>query len=135
MAAAPLTEVVADRGIEEDLTPARVFQAPHAETPPRTGRIQVNVEYRIDPARRAEFLQLMQESRRSRMSQGAIDWQLLQDLYDPGRIVEQITDQSWTEHLRRFDRITAADVKLRDRRLAFHVGESPPLVTRFVVEP
>ena len=69
------------------------------------------------------------------MSQGASDWHVLQDLSDPGRIVEQITDQSWTEHLRRFDRVTAADVKLRDRRLAFHVGESPPLVTRFVVEP
>jgi hypothetical protein len=76
----------------------------------------------------------MQESRRSRMSHGALDWQLLQDLYDPGRVVEQITDVSWTEHLRRFDRVTAADVQLRDRRLAFHVGESPPVVTRFVVE-
>jgi len=60
----------------------------------------VNIEYRIDPARSAEFLQLMQESRRSRMSHGALDWQLLQDLYDPGRVVEQITDVSWTEHLR-----------------------------------
>jgi MFS family permease len=125
---------VVDRGIEEDLTPSNRFKAPHAEAPPRTGRIQVNIEYRIDPARSAEFLQLMQESRRSRMSHGALDWQLLQDLYDPGRVVEQITDVSWTEHLRRFDRVTAADAQLRDRRLAFHMGESPPVVTRFVVE-
>jgi MFS family permease len=125
---------VVDRGIEEDLSPSHVFKAPHAKTPPRAGRIQVNIEYRIDATRSAEFLRLMQESRRSRMSHGAIDWQLLQDLYDPGRIVEQITDASWTEHLRRFDRVTAADVQLRDRRLAFHIGESPPVVTRFVVE-
>jgi predicted MFS family arabinose efflux permease len=125
---------VVDRGIEEDLTPSNRFKAPHAEAPPRTGRIQVNIEYRIDPARSAEFLQLMQESRRSRMSHGALDWQLLQDLYDPGRVVEQITDVSWTEHLRGFDRVTAADAQLRDRRLAFHMGESPPVVTRFVGE-
>jgi MFS family permease len=127
-------KLVSDRGIEEDLTPSRVFKAPEADAPPLARRIQVNIEYRIDPGRAAEFMELMLESRRSRISQGAIDWQVLQDLYDPGRIVEQITDQSWTEHLRRFDRVTAADVQLRDRKLAFHIAEHPPLVTRFVIE-
>jgi MFS family permease len=126
--------LVTDRGIEEDLTPSRVFKVPQADAPPQAQRIQVNIEYRIDPARAEEFLQLMQESRRSRISQGAIDWQVLQDLYDPGRIVEQVTDLSWTEHLRRFDRVTAADVQLRDRKLAFHIAEHPPVVTRFVIE-
>jgi MFS family permease len=127
-------KLVTDRGMEEDLTPSRVFKVPQADAPPLAQRIQVNIEYRIDPARAAEFMELMQESRRSRISQGAIDWQVLQDLYDPGRIVEQITDQSWTEHLRRFDRVTAADVQLRDRKLAFHIAEHPPIVTRFVIE-
>lgn len=126
--------LVKDRGIEEDLTPSRVFKVPQADAPPLAQRIQVSIEYRIDPARAAEFLQLMQESRRSRISQGAIDWQVLQDLHDPGRIVEQITDQSWTEHLRRFDRVTAADVQLRDRKLAFHIAEHPPVVTRYVIQ-
>jgi MFS family permease len=126
--------LVDDRGIEEDLTPSRVFKVPHAEAPPQSGRIQANIEYHIDPARAAEFLELMQESRRSRMRQGALDWQLLRDLYDPGRFVEQITDESWTEHLRRFDRVTAADVQLRDRKLAFHIGTEPPLVTRLLIE-
>ena len=126
--------LVRDRGIEEDLTPSHVFKAPKAHASPQAGRIQVNVEYRIDPARATEFLELMQESRRSRMSQGALDWQVLQDVYDPGRIIEQITDESWTEHLRRFDRVTAADVQLRDRKLAFHISEDPPQVTRFVIE-
>jgi MFS family permease len=126
--------LVVDRGIEEDLTPSHAFKVPHAEAPPQSGRIQANIEYHIDPARAAEFLELMQESRRSRMRQGALDWQLLHDLYDPGRFVEQITDESWTEHLRRFDRVTGADVQLRDRKLAFHIGEEPPLVTRFLIE-
>jgi hypothetical protein len=47
---------------------------------------------------------VMQESRRSRLQQGALDWELLHDIAEPGRYVEQITDESWTEHLRRFDR-------------------------------
>ncbi|MDB5871835.1 MAG: putative transporter [Ramlibacter sp.] len=126
--------LVADRGIEEDLTPSRVFKVPQTEAPPQSGRIQVNIEYRIDPARAAEFMELMHESRRSRMRQGALDWDVLRDLYDPSRYVEQITDESWTEHLRRFDRVTAADVQLRDRKLAFHIGEEPPRVTRLLIE-
>ncbi|MBA3774683.1 MAG: MFS transporter [Ramlibacter sp.] len=127
--------LVADRGMEEDLTPSNVFKVPSAQVPPRPGRIQVNIEYLIDPTRSAEFMELMQESRRSRMSQGALDWQVLCDLYEPGRVIEQVTDESWTEHLRRFDRVTAADVQLRDRKLAFHVRELPPRVTRFLIEP
>ncbi|HYE39826.1 MAG TPA: MFS transporter, partial [Ramlibacter sp.] len=126
--------LVRDRGTEEDLTPSRVLKVPQMQAPPGPGRIQVRVEYRIDPQRAPEFVALMQESRRSRLRQGALDWQLLHDLYDPGRYVEQIIDASWTEHLRRFDRVSAADVQLRDKRLAFHVGEEPPLVTRFLIE-
>jgi hypothetical protein len=76
----------------------------------------------------------MQESRRSRLRQGALSWALLHDLSDPGRFVEQITDESWTEHLRRFDRVTADDVTLRDRKLSFHIGDAPPVVTRSVIE-
>jgi len=125
---------VVDHGIEEDLTPSRVFKVPTAETPPRAGRVQVQIEYLIDPARAGEFLELMQESRRSRIRQGALEWQVLHDLYNPGRFVEQIVDESWTEHLRRFDRVTAADVQLRDRKFAFHIGTEPPVVTRFLVE-
>jgi quinol monooxygenase YgiN len=126
--------LVVDRGIEEDLTPSRVFQVPEMQAPPRGGRVQVQIEYNIDPARADEFQALMQQSRRSRLRQGALDWQLLHDLYEPGRYVEQITDESWTEHLRRFDRVTAGDVALRDAKLAFHIGEEPPRVTRFVIE-
>ena len=126
-------KLMADRGIEEDLTPSNAFKAPQAQAP-GTGRVQVNIEYLIDPARADEFVALMQDSRRSRMRQGALDWQLLHDLYEPGRYIEQITDESWTEHLRRFDRVTGADVTLRDRKLAFHLGSEPPKVTRLLIE-
>ncbi|WP_194712587.1 MFS transporter [Noviherbaspirillum soli] len=126
--------LVTDLGIEEDLTPSREFKVPVASDPPRAGHVQVTIAYLIDPARSAEFMALMQESRRSRLRQGALSWDLLRDLGEPGRYVEQIVDESWTEHLRRFDRVTAADVALRERKLAFHVGDAPPLVTRCLVE-
>jgi MFS family permease len=126
--------LVSDRSIEEDLTPSRAVKAPIAEVPPKSGRILVTIDYRIDPARADDFRALMQESRRSRLRQGALSWDLLRDISDPGRYIEQIVDQSWTEHLRRFDRVTAADVALRERKLAFHIGETAPVISRCVVE-
>ena len=75
----------------------------------------------------------MQQTRRTRLAEGAIGWELLNDIREPERYVEQIVDASWTEHLRRFNRATAADLALRERRLAFHLGEGPPLVTRYIV--
>jgi hypothetical protein len=45
-----------------------------------------------------------------------------------------IEDTSWTEHLRRFERTTAADVALRERKLAFHIGTEPPRVRRALRE-
>jgi MFS family permease len=125
----------ADRSIEEDLTPSREFKMPVAETPPLHGHVVATIEYTIDPARAGDFQVLMQESRRSRLRQGALTWELRRDIADPARYVEHITDESWTEHLRRFDRVTAADVALRERKLAFHVADDPPLVTRWVVDP
>jgi quinol monooxygenase YgiN len=121
-------------GTEEDLTPARQLAPPEADEPPATGQVMVSIEYRIDPARADEFRALMLESRRSRLSHGALSWELLRDLGEPGRFVEQIVDPSWNDHLRRFSRITAADAALRERKLAFHIGESPPVVTRSVME-
>ena len=127
--------LLVDRNIEEDLSPSDALKAPVAAAPPEAGQIVVHIEYRIDPARADEFRALMQESRRSRLRQGARGWELLHDIHDPARYVEQIVDENWTEHLRRFDRVTAADISLRERKLAFHVGESPPLVTRAVIDP
>jgi MFS family permease len=122
------------QGMVEDLTPSNVFKVPQADAPPAQGHVMAMIEYRIEPARADEFKALMQESRRSRMRHGALSWELLQDINEPGRFVEMIEDASWNEHLRRFDRVTAADVALRDRKLAFHLGESPPMVTRSLMQ-
>ncbi len=123
-----------DHGTGEDLTPSDEFKAPHSKATPAHGHVMVMVEYLIDPARASEFRALLQESRRSRLSHGALSWELLHDINEPGRFVEMIEDGSWTDHLRRFDRLTTADAALRDRKLAFHLGESPPRITRCVME-
>ncbi|QOL50064.1 MFS transporter [Massilia litorea] len=125
--------LVRDPGQVENLAPGVPFSVPVAERTPEQGRIVIAITYRIDPARADAFLAVMQESRRSRLAQGALRWELLQDLNTPGEYVEQIVDVSWTEHLRRVQRITQADVALRERKFAFHIGEEPPRLTRRLV--
>jgi MFS family permease len=120
---------------EVDLSPAPAgWAAQPSGTPPDDGRVVVTVEYVIDPARAEAFVEVMQQTRRIRLSEGAIGWDLLRDVGEPARFVEEIVDESWTEHLRRFHRATAADIALRERRLAFHQGPEPPVVTRYVVK-
>jgi len=126
---------VTDVSGEDDVRPAQAGWAagPPAEAPQEDGRVVITVEYLIDPSRAAAFHLVMQQTRRARLGQGAIGWELLHDIAQPERYVEQIVDESWTDHLRRFNRATAADMALRERRLAFHLGETAPVVTRFVV--
>ncbi|MEO5843852.1 MAG: MFS transporter [Caldimonas sp.] len=118
---------------EADMSPARPGWAAHPTgTPHESGRVVTTVEYLVDPTRAEAFVDVMQQTRRVRLSEGAIGWELLHDIGEPARFVEEIVDESWTEHLRRFQRATAADIALRERRIAFHQGEEPPVVTRFV---
>ena len=124
----------AERGPEEDLSPAGEFRLPQMATAPGPGRVEMTIEYCIDPRRADEFRALMQESRRGRLGQGALAWALLHDAGHAGRYVERIVDESWTEHLRRLSRITTTDVALRERKRAFHIGSAEPLVRRFVAE-
>jgi hypothetical protein len=126
--------LVVDRGTEEDLTPSRVIKVPEMQEPPRAGRGPGprRVLHRSRPGRRIPGADGREPAQPP--APGCADWQLLHDLYEPAHYVEQIIDASWTEHLRRFDRISGADVALRDRRLSFHVGEEPPRVTRYLIE-
>ncbi len=125
---------VHDLSIEEDLTPSRELKTPVVPETPGRGQVMVTIEYLINPARSDDFRNVMRESRRSRLRQGALEWELLHDINQPGRFIEQIVDESWTEHLRRFDRVTASDVALRELKLAFHIGEEPPKVSRCLME-
>ncbi len=119
---------------EEDLTPASEYKLPVVTTPPTSGHVLVTIEYRIDPAQEEAFRAVMQENRRSRLRRGALHWELVHDLSQPGIYVEHIVDESWTDHLRRFERMTADDVALRERARAFHIGDAPLLVRRFVID-
>ncbi|RQP26805.1 MFS transporter [Piscinibacter terrae] len=125
-----------ESGVVEDLTPAQFARPPGTdiELDPHEGPVLITVEYRIDPARTDEFLSVMQESRRNRLRHGMLSWGLFRDPADPARYIEHFVDESWVEHLRHFERMSAFDLSLRERRLAFHVGDQPPVVHRLLAQ-
>jgi MFS family permease len=125
-----------ESGVIEDLTPAQFARPPGTdiELDPHEGPVLITVEYQIDPERTSDFLRVMQESRRNRLRHGMLSWGLFRDPADPSRYIEHFVDESWVEHLRHFERMSAFDLSLRERRLAFHVGEKPPVVHRLIAQ-
>jgi quinol monooxygenase YgiN len=127
---------VLTREEDVDLTSARILTEPVAAFPIDHGKgpVMVTIEYQVDPARVNEFMETMFETRRDRLSKGALSWGLFHDISNPGRYLEYYLDESWADHLRRFERFTAADAELRERRQSFHVGPDAPQVARYVAE-
>ena len=92
----------------------------------------VTIEYVIDPKRVGEFEAVMAESRSARLRHGAMSWGMFEDVQQSGRFVEYFACETWADFLRRFDRFTAADVRLQERRHALHTGSEPPRISRYV---
>ena len=118
----------------EDHTPTHPWQEPVPALAMELGDgpVMVTVEYHIDPARRAEFDEVMAESRGARLRAGAVSWGMFEDIEKPGRFVEYFACDTWADYLRRFDRFTAADEALHERRRAHHIAEGEPRVSRYV---
>src|SRR3989442_10650879 len=87
-----------------------------AENPePESGPVMVTIEYRVDPAKRAEFVAAMQEVREMRRRNGAYYWELYHDSANPAHFVETFMDESWIEHMRQHERVSVADREVQRR--------------------
>jgi MFS family permease len=110
-----------------DFRPTLDWPAPVlAETPePDSGPVMVTIEYRVQPAKRTEFVAAMQAVREMRRRNGAYFWELFHDSADTAHFVECFMDESWIEHLRQHERASVSDREIRERAKQFMVeGES-----------
>ncbi len=121
---------------EEDHTPTHPWQepVPAKEIALDDGPVMITLEYLIDPQRGPDFESIMAESRSARLRQGAVSWGLFEDVQVPGRYVEYFACDTWADYLRRFDRFTAMDERLQQMRYAFHLGDAPPRISRFIAK-
>jgi MFS family permease len=96
------------------------------------GPVMVTVEYRIDPARRGAFAQVLERMGHVRRRDGALFWEHFADAADPARHIEVFISESWVEHLRQHERVTMADRALEDELRTFQLGEAAPVVTHLI---
>jgi MFS family permease len=111
-----------------DLAPTRHWPAPTvAESiEPQEGPVLVSVGYQVDPAKLPQFEAAMSELRRRRRRSGAYFWDLFVDSADPNRHIEVFLVDSWAEHLRQHDRVTALDREAERRvQACLSEGEFP----------
>jgi MFS family permease len=117
-----------------DLKPSAHWPEPQVVVEPRPdqGPVLVTVEYRIDPERAVAFAQAMADVERTRRRDGAIQWGLFVDSADECRYVEVFLAASWIEHLRQHARATVADREVDRRAQAFHIADTPPVISHFI---
>jgi MFS family permease len=123
------------RGAEHfDPSPWLLQEIPHAGEGPSMdqGPVMVYLQFRIEPARAAEFEQAMHALEQIRRRDGAVMWSFFSDIADPGRYVETYMVETWGEHVRQHYRGTASDSESWQRVRAFHVGPEPPLVFHLI---
>ena len=61
-------------------------------------------------------------------------WGLWGDVEQEGRYLESFVVESWLEHLRQHERITAADREVQTVAHTFHRGAEAPRVRHFIHE-
>jgi len=118
------------------LTPSLHWPEPIVmiDAEPQEGPAITVIEYRIDPKTADEFLQAMKEMKRIRQRDGAIRWNLSRDTADPERYIETFVTESWGDHLRQHERVTAENREVEQRAQAFHIGPEPPKITHLIAE-
>jgi len=72
--------------------------------------------------------------KRLRQRGGAIRWNISRDTADPQKFVETFVTESWADHLRQHERVTAETRKIEGRVQALHLGPGPPKTTHLIAE-
>ena len=118
-----------------DRTPAGHWAVPETLGDPHLehGPVLVEIEYRIAPDRVAAFAVQLRRFKTVRQRDGAIRWNIWQDVAEPGRVIEAFVVESWLEHQRQHARIARADQIDQAALNAFHLGDTSPVVRHLLM--
>ncbi|HBX81175.1 MAG: MFS transporter [Propionibacteriaceae bacterium] len=107
-----------DRGVVEFWSTANLPFEPL----PDAGPIAVSVEYDVPRNEEDNFLEAMEDMRRSRRRNGAVRWDLYRVGEKPHRFVELFVVPSWEEHIRQHsERLTPEDQRAEEVAFAYTV--------------
>ena len=117
-----------------DLAPSHHWAEPVVSVPitDDRGPVLIEIDYHVDPSRQAEFVELLRRFSLTRRRDGAIRWNVWEDVARPGYVTEAFIVESWVEHQRQHQRTTRTD-QLRQTELHhFHLDSEPPVVRHYL---
>lgn len=119
-----------------DLSPSNHWAEPVVAIPLANDRgpVLIEIEYRVAPERLADFVVTLRRFRSVRQRDGAIRWDVWEDVAQPGLVIEGFVVESWIEHQRQHARVTHTDALDQEQLIAFHIGDRPPIV-RHLLRP
>lgn len=119
-----------------DLAPSNHWAEPVVSVRPADDRgpVLIEIEYLVEPERQAEFVTALRGFHPARQRDGAIRWDVWEDVAEPGKVVEAFIVESWLEHQRQHARATRTDQLNQEVLRAFHIGDQPPIV-RHLLRP
>lgn len=117
-----------------DLAPSNHWAEPVVSVQPASDRgpVLIQIEYRVDPMQLAHFIKALRSFRSVRQRDGAIRWDVWEDVAEPGKVIESFVVESWVEHQRQHARVTHADQLDQKSLQAFHIGDDAPRVRHFL---
>jgi MFS family permease len=83
------------------------------------GPVLVVIEYEVADEHAEAFVTAMRELSAIRRRDGALRWELYEDVAEPGLFVETFSTATWGEHMRQHERTTQVDVPVEERPFAF----------------
>ncbi|MBP7930107.1 MAG: MFS transporter [Acidimicrobiia bacterium] len=90
------------------------------------GPVLVTVSYRVQAGEHHRFVEVMRDVGRARRREGAVRWDVYNDVDRPGHVVESFTVATWAEHERQRSRTTAEDVELTQIVHSYLEAGHPP---------
>ena len=120
-----------------DIEPAELNSEPEVGLPLtlRSGPVEIEIDYRVDPADARQFYEVMQKLQRVRLRNGAFGWSLSRDIADARLWTERFHCPTWGDYLRQRSRLTLADRELQNRADSFHTPGPGSRVRRRLERP
>ena len=115
--------------ILEQAPPATIFSSSPSRLPePEEGPLSLTTTFQVDPERRREFFDLAGRARLIFLRNGACGWHLKEDLAQPNSLQMEVIVPSWTQHLRKLERMTKNEMEIIDKLHGLHLGPDSPEV-------
>jgi MFS family permease len=99
---------------------------------PDDGPVAITIDFQVDAANRARFLDLMRAIRLMHLRNGAFSWRLDEDLSECHFFRLEMLIASWSEHLLQHERITKEEQTDIEKAWSLDIRPDGPVVKHFI---